>query len=90
MIYREPDFLWVVLFGSSSIPTCLRERGRGGARSYDRQKAWSSINHSMLSPSDEDLDPKPHSQKPWLLKEFLLIITYNFNPITLGNFQGIL
>ncbi len=32
--------------------TCSRERGEGGGRgaeSYDRKKAWSSINHSMLS-----------------------------------------
>ncbi len=38
------------LFGT----TCCRERGEGGGRgaeSYDRKKAWSSINHSILSDS---------------------------------------
>ncbi len=35
-------------------------RGWGGAKSYDGEKAWSSINHSILSvldrPSSKDID----------------------------------
>ncbi len=73
MIYRGPDFLAVVRFGSSPTlppPTLLSaklslflsppvrhqailltgEGGRdgGGAESYCREKAWSSINHQFI------------------------------------------
>ncbi len=62
MIYRWPGFLAVVWFGFSTtspplpLPgetTCWRER-RGGwekipLQSYNGEKAWSSINHSILS-----------------------------------------
>ncbi len=62
IIYRRTAFLAVVL-GSSphplphSFPVFLRiagrshcrERGGGGAKSYDSEKAWFSIHHLMLS-----------------------------------------
>jgi hypothetical protein len=38
------------LFQSIAGRACWRERGGGGgAKSYDGEKAWSSINHSILS-----------------------------------------
>ncbi len=61
MIYRGPGFLElspppppVSSTGDTQEDwernTCWRERERGaGAKSYDDQKAWSSINHSILS-----------------------------------------
>jgi hypothetical protein len=64
MIYRGPGFLAVVLFSSSPTPfpflrlsVCRRPSlqtgegggGGGGAKSYDREKAWPSKNHSILS-----------------------------------------
>ncbi len=53
MIYKGPDFLAVIGFGSlsqsSSVsPVELSDESVGGAKSYDSEKAWSSINHSKL------------------------------------------
>jgi hypothetical protein len=71
MIYRGPDFLAVVRFGSSPTPSSeqvvflfqsscvslvelIDGRGLGGkgvgeeSKSYVREKAWPSINHSIL------------------------------------------
>jgi hypothetical protein len=67
MIYRGPGFLAVVLFGSSpctpfvvslSQSSCVSPveltngRGGRGAKTYDDEKAWPSINHSILSAED--------------------------------------
>jgi hypothetical protein len=65
MIYREPGFLTpahsrqqVISLSHSSyyVSTVELTDGRGGgasvgggAKSYDGKKAWSSINHSILS-----------------------------------------
>ncbi len=57
MIYRGPGLLVVERFGSSPTPyrrhtgrqLLTVEGGRRGATSYDGEKAWSSIKHSVLS-----------------------------------------
>ncbi len=59
IINRGPGFLTVVWFGSSSCVSPVEfndEKGGGGERgtlSYDREKAWLSINHSILSVYDD-------------------------------------
>jgi hypothetical protein len=63
MIYRGPGFLAVVRFGSYPSPSphllfmqssCvftggIGGRSGGGLKSYDGEKAWSSMNHLILS-----------------------------------------
>jgi hypothetical protein len=53
MIYRGPGFLASVWYYLSFLVfLCCRSSllrvGERGAKSYDREKAWSSINHSIL------------------------------------------
>ncbi len=62
LFYRGPGFLSVIWFGSPPTGDIQEEqereatslggggeKGGGGAKSYDGDKAWSSINHSTLS-----------------------------------------
>jgi hypothetical protein len=65
MVYREPGFLAIILFGYPFLPLFnfnkldqrdtgrLRKRDnllvREGGWAYDSRKAWPSINHSILS-----------------------------------------
>jgi hypothetical protein len=63
VIYRGPGFLDVVCFESSATFLMGSEKGwgRGGvAKSYDGEKAWSSINHRI---HEVDKTLSPHSQK---------------------------
>jgi hypothetical protein len=56
-----------VVFFFLGRPVCRRSsllitdgrRGGGGTKSYDNEKAWSSINHSMLSDSDKTYQLEP-------------------------------
>ncbi len=75
MTYRGPDLLAVVLFGSSSTGDTqedwkidillLGTRGGGGgeAKWYNRKTDWPSINHSVLSGTNQIYAPSSGSKR---------------------------
>ncbi len=81
------------------MTTCGRERGPGGgvgAESYDCKKAWSSINHSILSALSPVPPPSPNAPLvpdlnvvfctfvPYILVSVVLTVYVPLNLFTLG------
>ncbi len=74
--------------------TCWRERGGcGGAKSYDGEKAWSSINHSILSgPTCDEVSKRisraisGKTDMKWVLSVLLERLAAGSGPGTLLSF----